>query len=154
MKHCHFKFGQPLHKRKYQLRPGSYGALIDRHSQILAPETQDGAFYLPGGGTKKGETAEETVIREFLEETGLQVSCAQSIGTASQFVHCLDQPHGYEKICSFFLINPVHQILQANGEYRCHWLSLSQIKASLHEEAHRWAIGRFLAQSNSKLMPS
>jgi len=42
-----------------------------------------GAYDLPGGGLDPGEAPEDGIVREVLEETGLQVSAVRSMGTRS-----------------------------------------------------------------------
>jgi 8-oxo-dGTP diphosphatase len=41
-----------------------------------------GLWSLPGGRVEPGETGEQAVVREVLEETGLQVACGPLLGTA------------------------------------------------------------------------
>lgn len=47
-------------------------ALIIKDNKILLTHQWDG-YSLAGGGIKKGETAEEAIIREVYEETGLRI---------------------------------------------------------------------------------
>lgn len=60
------------------------GIAIERDGQILiarraANDFMGGIFELPGGGVDSGETFEETIKRETLEEVGLQVVAILSL---------------------------------------------------------------------------
>lgn len=52
----------------------------DRSSVLLILRRDVPVWVLPGGGIDPGETAEEAVIREILEETGLSVKVERLIG--------------------------------------------------------------------------
>lgn len=52
-----------------------YGLLVHEGRLLLCREKIAGRYYIkfPGGGLEYGEGVEDCVIREFMEETGLQV---------------------------------------------------------------------------------
>lgn len=66
------------------LNPGGR-AIVQNHAQkILLHKRSDFGFWdLPGGGAEEGESAEQFVIREVYEETGLAVERFEAIGFAS-----------------------------------------------------------------------
>jgi len=49
------------------------GALMRRGSVLVCRDKKGGYAYLPGGHVEFGETAEQALIRELKEESGLQV---------------------------------------------------------------------------------
>ena len=53
------------------------GILIDKDMVLV--QSDNGEYALPGGHVKIGETAEETLVREFFEETGLKIRCKRMI---------------------------------------------------------------------------
>ena len=61
----------------------AYGVLLDEDRVILVrssnPEHNPPLWWLPGGGIHFGETPEETLEREFIEETGLRVHRANLV---------------------------------------------------------------------------
>jgi 8-oxo-dGTP diphosphatase len=61
----------------------AYGVLLDQDRVVLVrssnPEHNPPLWWLPGGGIHFGETPEETLQREFIEETGLRVHRASLI---------------------------------------------------------------------------
>jgi 8-oxo-dGTP diphosphatase len=65
-----------------------YGILFDEHNRLLvADEFIRGNFFtkLPGGGLEIGEGTRDCLKREFLEETGLDVTVGEHIYTTDFF---------------------------------------------------------------------
>lgn len=66
------------------LNPGGRAIVQDDLQRILLHKRSDfGVWDLPGGGAEAGESAEQCVIREIYEETGLVVENFEAIGFAS-----------------------------------------------------------------------
>ncbi len=58
-------------KSKISFRPAVYGVVIKDNKVLLAKEW--GKYDFPGGGIEIGEATEHALIREYKEETGLNV---------------------------------------------------------------------------------
>ena len=65
----------------------SYGVLIDQGRVALVrssnPRHSPPLWWLPGGGIDFGEAPKDTLMREFVEETGLEVTTPTLIGVTS-----------------------------------------------------------------------
>ena len=68
--------------RDATLRAGASALIFDqgREKVLLTRRADNGLWCLPGGGMDPGESAEETCIRETLEETGLNVRVTRLVG--------------------------------------------------------------------------
>jgi 8-oxo-dGTP diphosphatase len=64
-------------------RPSAYGILIEDEKILLSPQW-DG-YEFPGGGAEIYESLEETVVREFFEETGLNVEIDELVYSKTSF---------------------------------------------------------------------
>ena len=56
------------------------GYFLDQQGRILAQDSGKGYLLFPGGGIEAGETPEEALLRETLEETGAVVTNVVSLG--------------------------------------------------------------------------
>ena len=76
--------GQPLSKLPDAILPSTQGAIFNRRGEVLLQKRADNGYWaLPGGRVDIGESVEEGVIREVLEETGLSVTVKRLIGVYS-----------------------------------------------------------------------
>lgn len=83
-------------RQKNSFRLASYGVVYDESGRILLTKggpqaVYPGAWFLPGGGVEHGEHPRDAVVREFAEETGLDVAVGELTDVVSIM---LDGPHG------------------------------------------------------------
>lgn len=133
-------FGVKLKGRHYQYKQSVYGVAYDQRQQtFLTVETKWNNLLLPGGGIERGETPEQALHRELLEETGFTIQIDASIGRAEQYVVT---PDG-ETILNdaFFFKMTLHERIQTAVEenHRLVWCSIHEVDDLFH--AHQaWAV--------------
>ena len=68
-----------------EIHVGCAGLLFDENHEkfLLTKRADNGQWCIPGGHMEPGESVAETVIREILEETGLEVEIVKLIGVYS-----------------------------------------------------------------------
>ncbi len=134
------RFGVRLESHRYTARPSAYGFVVDTHGRVAVVRSEDGCF-LPGGGIERGETPEQSVVREALEECGLLLRVGACVTRAVQFSYSASDAAWYEKLCWFFTTEiaaerpaeqlPGHEVL---------WLTTPQAIETLAHESQRWAV--------------
>jgi len=65
-----------------------------RENVLLMRRSDNGRWCLPGGGIDPGESAEETCVRETLEETGLEVRVIRLVGIYTSPHHIIEYEDG------------------------------------------------------------
>ncbi|MEI6490834.1 MAG: NUDIX domain-containing protein [bacterium] len=133
------EFGKKIDGVTYKNRPCSYGVAI-RGGKILIEIASNG-WFLPGGGINKGETEEAGLIREFMEETGYEITKSKKIGEASEYVQIKGEY--VMKVCSFFHVELGKQVSPTHPDGDTHtaqWVPINDAIQKVEREGYRWAI--------------
>jgi 8-oxo-dGTP diphosphatase len=93
-------FGARSESSGWVTRESAYVLAISTDECLAVVSTNQGAF-LPGGGIESGETPQETVAREALEECGLNIQPGVWVVRAIQFVYSEPEQTHFEKRSSF-----------------------------------------------------
>lgn len=109
------------------------GALIVKNCKILMVKSIHDYLYSVGGRIKMGETAEEAIVREVFEETGVKMKVKRLIAVHQNyfygdmptnqgkliyeisFYYEMDVPDGFEPVCD--------SINEAGDKEYLHWVS-------------------------------
>jgi 8-oxo-dGTP diphosphatase len=137
-------FGSPFESDAWIVRPSAYGLIVDEHGRLAVVRTPEGLF-LPGGGIEPGETPQQAVIREVLEECGLSVRIGEWGIRAVQFVYSVPEKAHFEKKCTFIdgtidgqpsaPLEPDHELV---------WFEPGTAEEVLSHQSHRWAAGQWV----------
>ncbi len=101
-------------------RVGVSAVLFEQGRVLLALRRDINWWNLPGGGMEIGETVEETVKREVLEETGLQVAVERLIGVYSK-------PQKQEVVLSFLCRATGGQLTATEESSECRYFDLAAL---------------------------
>ena len=87
-------------------RVSVYGLLEENEQILVQRSSKSKQFSLPGGKIEKGETIENSLVREFEEETGLQVQTVKLRYVKEDFVKFEDN-ESYHSILIFYDVKRV-----------------------------------------------
>ncbi|MFK7802333.1 MAG: NUDIX domain-containing protein [Anaerolineae bacterium] len=76
----------PVSKIAY-FRPSAYGIVVQDGKIVLLHNRNSSKLSLPGGGIELGESNQEAVERELIEETGLRVRVEQLLAHEQDFFY-------------------------------------------------------------------
>ena len=107
--------------RKYPDRPYvGVGAVILQDGKVLIVKRKydplAGQWSLPGGGVELGETLEDSVVREMLEETGLDIEVGPVIEVFDRITRDSNGEVKYHFVLVDYLCWPVGGELQASSD--------------------------------------
>lgn len=127
-------------------------AIIRRGDRLLLvrrinPPSQD-MFAFPGGRAEPGETAEETALRELLEETGIAARHPQLFATYDLPGYNADGQLTSHFFLSVFLVEADEQaaVLAADDAADAGWFTLEEIRALPAPESVLECAERLLGQ--------
>ena len=108
-------------RRKYPDRPYvGVGAVIVQDGEVLIVKRKydplAGQWSLPGGGVELGETLEESIVREMLEETGLRIEVGPVIEVFDRITRDDKGDVQYHFVLVDYLCWPVGGELQAGSD--------------------------------------
>ena len=133
----HQIFGQKQNKQ-YIHRSGAYLIAV-RDNKVAVVRTPKGLF-LPGGGMEPGETEEQTIQRECLEETGYRVHVQKYLCSAEAYIEHPEIGH-FHPIQSYYLgeflfreQDPTEQ------DHQLEWIEYEKLKGNLFPEMQNWAL--------------
>ena len=90
--------------------------IIDNNRILAMKDERSPYYYLPGGRIKMGETAEEAVIRECLEELDAEVKIIRPLWLNQAFFNEDVDNIDYHELCIYFLIDIFKTDILSRGD--------------------------------------
>lgn len=117
---CKDKFGREyqVSKEQLQFRIAVCGILKRSNSVFLISDPTTKKLELPGGAVEKGESLEEALLREFQEETGIEIRIKEPLTFRESFYYIRNPDTPFHTVRLFFSVIPVNLPTRtANGSF-------------------------------------
>lgn len=142
MAHFAIQFGKQSYGKQYKERPAVYGICLGEHNKIAIVKIgtkENHVFDLPGGGIESEESEPEALIREFEEETGLNVWPIRQLCRSGQFWINSESP--VNSLASFYEVEITGELGQpTEPDHTLVWLSIEEAAKKVRHDSHAWAI--------------
>jgi mutator protein MutT len=103
---------------------------------LLQRRSDDGRWAFPGGALELGESAEEAVVREVAEETGVPVRVRSLLGVYTKYRHVYPNGDVAQPITVFFRCVPIGGPVSGGDGETLEWryLPLSEVPALMNRQ--------------------
>lgn len=138
-------FGTKDPKLDYHKRVGVYAVIPDATGKrLLILGAPNHALFLPGGEVEPGESDEETIARELLEEFGVAVTVGAKLGTASEYFYSHHRQTAYYHPATFYACTDLHKVAEPLEDFNTLMLMpLAEAAAQLKRPTHRWGVAEW-----------
>ncbi|MFZ5718099.1 MAG: NUDIX domain-containing protein [Pseudomonadota bacterium] len=142
------QFGEMEPGLSYLDRPAAFGIVQEGQRIALVRVEKPGHppwLDLPGGALDPGEDAQQAVVREFGEETGLRVSVGEAFGEAGQYFRKTDG-QAVNNLATFFTLGleGIEPGLKIEDDHTLVWMDPEAALVELRHDAHAWAVAAWL----------
>ena len=128
-----------FHTEEYVFSYRVAGICIQNGKVLLQKPTNDTAFAFPGGHVTLGETNARTLIREFQEEIGADISVGDLKWVGEIFFPWGEKP--CHQICLYYMVEITSDCIPSDGKFlgkeklegrifdmEFHWIPLNELK--------------------------
>ncbi|MGC6768011.1 NUDIX hydrolase [Enterococcus sp. LJL128] len=142
-------FGEKLNQREYKTRLGAY-IIVTRNEEkeMVLIQAPNGAYFLPGGEIEEGETKEQAIDREMLEELGIKVEIEKYLGQADEYFHSRHRSTDYYNPGYFYVAAQWQQLSEPLEKCNTiRWVSITEGTELLKRGSHKWAVKEWQKQN-------
>lgn len=130
----------------YHKRVGVYAVIPDASGKrLLILGAPNHALFLPGGEVEPGETDEETINRELLEEFGVTVTIGEKLGSAAEYFYSHHRKTAYYHPATFYACTNLKKVAEPLEDFNTLMLMpISEAAAQLKRPTHRFGVAQWL----------
>ncbi len=135
------QFGVRVEGIDYLERLGAYGIAIKDGAVLI--EIGKLGYFLPGGGVDEGESMEQALQREFLEETGYELRSLELVGQAVEYIYLPEKDFKQKKIGRCYLVELGEKGTPTFADgHVCDtvWIPFAAIRERMYLASQWWAI--------------
>ncbi len=145
------RIGKKLENVVYNKRPGAYVIIErDEDNKIAIATDAVNVYFFLGGGIEKNETAEETLRREVVEESGYSLKNIRFFDKVNSW--CYNEKYGYLDVeATIYIAKFDKKIAKPTEEdHKVLWVNPLEYKDKLYHEYQRYVLKRYISKEGEK----
>ncbi len=133
-------FGEKIQAENYHDRIAAYVVLVDKEL-IAVVCTPSGKLFLPGGKIEDGETKEECVKRECMEEMGMKVALKEYFAVGERYFYHESSNRYSHAIGHFYFADEYEQVCEPlEAGNKVIWMTYDEAMRDFYHPHHKWAV--------------
>lgn len=134
-------FGVPQPGTSYLYRPSVYGIAFDGQGRAAVVYCERKGYFLLGGGMEPGESEEECIRREALEEAGLAVNIVKKVCIGEEYTADL-KGRPFHPIGHVYLIELGEKLAEPmESDHVLTWMPVEKFRRVTFLRYQSWAMG-------------
>ena len=145
------RIGKKLENVVYNKRPGAYVIIErDEDNKIAIATDAVNVYFFLGGEIEKNETAEETLRREVVEESGYSLKNIRFFDKVNSW--CYNEKYGYLDVeATIYIAKFDKKIAKPTEEdHKVLWVNPLEYKDKLYHEYQRYVLKRYISKEGEK----
>lgn len=136
----HKVFGEPQPGVEYRARPGAYGVAFDREGRAGMVFVERSVRILLGGGIEPGESEEECVRREIMEEIGWSAAVIEKVCIGEEYTFMRREKLPFHPIGHIYLVELLEKLAESEPGHELVWLPVEECREKMALAYQAWAV--------------
>jgi 8-oxo-dGTP diphosphatase len=140
-------FGEKSENADYETRHGVY-AIVEKNQQFCLIQAPNKGFFLPGGAIEPGETQEQALKRELLEEIGADCEIGDFLGQADEYFYSSHRDkYYYNPAYIYSLASVTFDKAPLEDFNQIHWFNYDEALEKLKRGSHKWGLEEYRSRT-------
>ena len=134
-------FGEKIEGVDYHELPCARAVIHNKKEEFAFVALGTEEYFLLGGGMEKGETPQQTIMRECIEEAGAKVIVGRKIGTAADYLFAKKEQAYFHKVVEYFEARIEAFVrVELEPDHKLVWSTLEEARPYIRQKSQGWAV--------------